>query len=228
MTPESTNAEIKVAMVSGHHSYVVVDFQQMLRAIPGVDFYPQHLEEFVHDSEEARRQYDVIAFYNYQQVAPGESDDEFTLRIAGPLEQLGESGQGIFMMHHSLTAFPRWKYWLDICGVGDTTRAFRPGPPSRTDQKLLIEVADTQHPITAGLESWDMVDETYNFDDATEGSHVLLTTEHPESMRTIAWTRQHRNARVFCLQSGHDNQTYANPQFQKIVERGVKWLAGKI
>lgn len=61
------DSEIKVAMVTGHHEYDVVDFQQLLRSIPGIDFYPQHMEDFVLDSDQARKQYDVIAFYNYQQ-----------------------------------------------------------------------------------------------------------------------------------------------------------------
>jgi type 1 glutamine amidotransferase len=63
--------------------------------------------------------------------------------------------------------------------------------------------------------------------DAGEGSDVLLTTVHPESMKTIAWTRQYKNARVFCYQSGHDNQAYANPNFRKVVARGIHWLAGR-
>ena len=218
---------IKVAMVTGHHGYDVVSFQQMLRSIDGVDFYPQHLENFVQDSEEARRSYDVIAFYNYQQTVPGEGDDEFSRRMKGPLEALGETGQGILMLHHALTAFPRWQYWLDICGMGDTTRAYRPGPGSRTDQKLRINIADRDHPITVGLAPWEIVDETYNFADAAEGSHVLLTTEHPESMGTIAWTRTHKNVRVFCYQSGHDGQAFGNPHFRTVLGRAVQWLAGK-
>jgi type 1 glutamine amidotransferase len=46
-------------------------------------------------------------------------------------------------------------------------------------------------------------------------------------MKTIAWTRQYKNARVFCYQSGHDNQAYANPNFRKVVARGIHWLAGR-
>ena len=220
--------DIKVAMVTGHHEYDVVDFQRMLREIPDIDFYPQHLEDFAIDTEEARGRYEVIAFYNYQQQTPSQDGDELGRVVKGPLEKLGETGQGIVMMHHALTAYPSWPYWLDICGMGDTTRPLRPGPESRTDQNLVIEIADPGHPITRGMTSWEMVDETYNFEDAREGSHVLLTTEHPESMRTIAWTRQHRHSRVFCLQSGHDNQTYADPHYREMVERGIKWAASTL
>ena len=222
-----TEGKLSTAVVTGGETYDVVAFQSMLRAMTEIDFYPQHLEDYLQDIWK-RDQYDVIAFYNYQQTTPGERADELGMLAKGPLEALGEGDQGILMLHHALTAFPKWQYWLNICGMGDWTTAHRPGPISRTDQRLHIEVANPQHPITSELESWDMVDETYNFADATAGSEVLLTTDHLESMRTIAWTRVHKNARVFCYQSGHDSQAFSNPQFRTVLARGVQWLAGKI
>ena len=237
-----SDSRIKVAMVTGHHPYDVINFQLMLRSFPDIDFYPQHLEDFAQDIQWSPGSwtppsYDVIAFYNYQQHTPGAEGDLFTedarvdwerVDVRGALEALGENGQGILMLHHALTAFPHWQYWLDICGMGDTTKAYQPGAESRTDQKLSIEVVDPEHPITRGMESWEMIDETYNFADTGEGSEVLLKTDHPQSMSTIAWTRQHKDARVFCLQSGHDNQTLSDPNFRKVLGRGVHWLAGRI
>ena len=73
-----------------------------------------------------------------------------------------------------------------------------------------------------------MVDETYLMNDATEGSQILLTTDHPKSMRTIAWTRQFKNARVYCLESGHDRETYVDPNYRAVLSRGILWSAGRI
>ena len=224
----TASSDIKVAMVTGHHEYDVIDFHRMLRGIPDIDFYPQHMEDFVIDSPETRAKYDVIAFYNYQQDPALEGDSKFASAMKNVLRALGETDQGIFMLHHSLTAFPGWQYWLDICGMGDTTKAYQPGAESRTDQDLHIEVVDPDHPITRGMESWDMIDETYNFADTGEGSEVLLRVDHPQSMNTIAWTRKHKEARVFCLQSGHDNQTFTDPNFRKVLGRGVRWLTGRV
>ena len=218
--------KIKVAMVTGHHEYDVVDFQQMLRAIPDVDFYPQHLEDFALDTEEARSAYDVLAFYNFQQDLLTERD-AFDRDLRRPLAELGDHGQGIFMLHHALTAFPGWLHWQEICGIGDTTKP-KSLATAKIDQDLTIEIADAEHPITKGLSSWQMIDEVYLCPEASPDSHVLLTIDHPGAMSTIAWTRNYRNSRVFCLQSGHDNQTFANAGFRTMIERGVKWLAGRI
>jgi type 1 glutamine amidotransferase len=60
---------------------------------------------------------------------------------------------------------------------------------------------------------------------AGEGSEVLLTTDHPKSMKTLGWARQYKQSRVFCLESGHDNQTWADPSFREVLRRGLLWCA---
>jgi len=53
----------------------------------------------------------------------------------------------------------------------------------------------------------------------------LLTTDHHKCMRTVAWTHQVDQSRVFCLQSGHDDAAFSNPNFRKVVQCGIAWLA---
>ena len=57
---------------------------------------------------------------------------------------------------------------------------------------------------------------------------MLLSVENDKSMKHIAWTRQHEKSRVFCFQSGHDNDTWANPNFREVLRRGIQWCAGRI
>ncbi len=61
-----------------------------------------------------------------------------------------------------------------------------------------------------------------------EGSHALLATDNPRSMRTLAWVRRHGAAQVFCLESGHDARTYTDANFQQVLARGIQWAAGRI
>jgi type 1 glutamine amidotransferase len=89
-------------------------------------------------------------------------------------------------------------------------------------------VTDSHHPITHNLKSWDMVDETYVMKDAGKDSKIFLTTSHPNSLKTIAWSRHYKKARVFCYQSGHDISTFTDPNFRKVVAQGIRWLAGRI
>ena len=124
------------------------------------------------------------------------------------LEGLGDGDQGIFLLHHALVAFPDWPLWRELSGMRQ-----RGSIPCTFDQTVHIDIADTAHQITSTLKPCDIVDETYNIDDADEDSHILLTTDHPQSMKTIAWTRTFGKARVFCYQAGTITRPTQTPVF---------------
>ena len=203
---------LTAAFITGAHTFDVPGFQAAFRSMSDIEVYPQALENFVADLGGVRDEYDVVVFYNFHRPAPD-------AKTATALESLGESSQGIVVLHHALLAFPEWPRWSDICGIDDRTFGFH------HDQGVPIRVADPAHPITNGLADWEMPDETYTMCDADEGSHILLTTDHAKSMRTLAWTRQFGKARVFCYQSGHDNATFADPGFRTVLHRGIRWAA---
>jgi type 1 glutamine amidotransferase len=138
------------------------------------------------------------------------------------LEHVGETVQGIFVLHHAILAYPEWPVWNAVVGIEDRRFGFH------EDQRMQVEVANPEHPIMRGLTGWEMTDETYTMDNAGPGSEILLTVDHPHSMRTIAWTRQHESARVFCLELGHDNSAWSEPNFRTVVERGIQWVARRI
>lgn len=224
------NGKIKTAVITGGHEYDVVGFQSMLRSLPEIDAYPQNMWDFVFDSARGPGYYDVLVFFNYHQSTPAGKDGKLepgTSKKSGAikemLEGLGDGDQGIFLLHHALKAFADWPLWRELSGM--RTRGDIGGWAE--EQTMHIDIADTEHPITATLEPFDIVDETYDIDDADEDSHILLTTDHPQSIKTIAWTRTFGKARVFCYQNGDDNQAYSNPGFRTVVGRGIQWLAGR-
>lgn len=218
------NASLRVAVVTGHHPFDVVGFHQMVRALPETDCYVQDLTDFASAPAEVRKSYDAVVFYNMHTALPGENPPWFESGIVPVIDQLGEADQGIVVLHHALLAFPESPVWSGLVGIGARTLSnYYP------DQTLRIEIADAGHAITAGLAPWTIVDETYAMAEPDdEDNHVLLTTPHSPSMRTIAWTRRFRNARVLCYQSGHDNRVYADPGFRTVLGRGIRWCAGAL
>lgn len=211
---------IRTAVVTGGHSYEVDEFRRMFRALDGVDAYVQHLEDFASSSEAERDTYDVVVFYIMPPGAP--TDDGHPWYAGKPqtaLQHLGTTKQGIVLLHHAILAYPDWPTWQQIAGIEKKEFAFH------HDQSMSIQVADAEHPITAGIGSWEMIDETYEMDEPYDDCRVLLTTTHPKSMRSIAWTRTYRNSRVFCLVGGHDHQTWQNDLFRLVLTRGIIWAA---
>ncbi|MDP6381238.1 MAG: ThuA domain-containing protein, partial [Phycisphaerae bacterium] len=217
------NCPVKVAVVTGGHFFDVPNFHRLFRAVPGTDVYIQHMEDFASSPAEVRDAYDVVLFYI---MLTGDPTDEGLPWYAGKpgeaIERLGETGQSIFVLHHAILAYPDWPIWYEISGVRKGEFGYRIG------DSLRIQVADGEHPITSGLSDWEMTDEMYEMNSPGEDSHVLLTTDHPRSMKTIAWTRRFKGSRVFCLQSGHDNDTWVDANFCELLRRGILWCAGTI
>ncbi len=215
---------IRVAVVTGGHPYDVPGFTHFFRDLPDVDAYIQHMEDFVTDPAEKRDWYDIVLFYHMLMETPTSDSPWYMERALETLGRLGETEQGIVMLHHSLVAFPEWPLWHDLVGIKDY--AFK---DYHLDQTVRIEVANPDHPITQGLPAdWEMPDETYEMSEPDRGNEILLTLDHPQSMRACAWTHTYRNARVFCLQSGHDDRTYTIPAFQRTLSQALRWCARRI
>ena len=216
------NGKIRTAVVTGGHPFEVPPFYEVFRSLPEVDFYPQALDEFTADGELAGA-YDVAVFYTMHRFAPGDDLPWYQKNVFKTLGELGGGAQGICVLHHALLAFPQWPLWSELVGIED-----RSGITPHFGQTLTVEAADPEHPITQGLPArWTLRDETYVMAEADPagGNHLLLTTRHQPSMRTLAWTWTFRRSRVFWWESGHDYQAFADPNFRRIMGIALRWLA---
>lgn len=220
------SGKIKVAVVTGGHPFDVPGFRDMFNRMPQLDVYIQDLDNWAMGRHDGTMfdAYDVFLFYNmHARNSLLSVRKDMDKRIADTLAQLGEGGQGIFVSHHALLAFADMQVWSDVCNLQDRKlQACNAGARVRTC------IADREHPITRGLNDWEMVDEIYLMGLPGDASQVLLTTDHPQSMHVLGWAHQYKNARVFCYASGHDNETYIDPTFQTVVARGLEWLARRI
>ncbi len=215
LAADAPAAAVKVAVLTGGHAYDVPNFEKLFRSLDGIQATIQTMETFFALSAAERDAFDALLFYHMLMPTPTGPAKE-------ALEHLGSTEQGLLVLHHALLAYPQWPVWTEIVGIADRKFGYH------HDQKLHINVTSVRHPITEGLKAWDMIDETYTMADAGQGSEILLTTDHPKSMKTIGWTRQHKKSRVFCFESGHDNQTWVSPDFREVLRRGLRWCARKL
>jgi len=211
--------QLELAVITGAKAHDVINFQNLFHGLPGINSYIQHIDDFAASPEHVRDRYDAVLFYFMMKEGP--SDDGLPGYRGKPkaaLEHLGQTNQGIVILHHALLAYPDWPFWSELVGIGDRTLS-----RYDHDEQVTINVVDQRHPITAGLSDWRMIDETYLMADADDDNQILLSTEHSQSMKTIGWVREHKQNRVFCLQLGHDNQSWQETNFQTVLSRGIRW-----
>jgi type 1 glutamine amidotransferase len=214
----SEDGPLRVAVVTGGHAFDVVSFTDMFRDLEGIRAYVQHMDDFVGSKRDLRDRYEVILFYTMLREGP---EDALRAVLSRPTER----GQGIVMLHHAVLAYPDWVFWDDLVGI--VNRHVDDSFQYHHDQRLSMHVADPDHPITAGIADWDLIDETYVMNEPGPQSHLLLATEHPRSMKAIAWTRSSGKSRVFCHQGGHDEQAFADLGFRRLLRAGIFWTAGR-
>jgi hypothetical protein len=210
----------KVAVITGGHPFDVQPFQRLFRSMPGIEAYIQHTDEFASGAQAVRDSYDALVFYSMFRDMPQDDGPWYAGKPKSALEHLGETTQGIVILHHALLAYTNWALWDEIVGIPERVmHSYHP------NEKIRVDIADPQHPIVEGVAEWEMIDETYMMPEATVENHIFLTTQHPRCVRTMGWTKQYKQARVFCFQSGHGEATYADPNFQAVLANGIRWVA---
>lgn len=210
---------IDVAVITGGKAHDVINFHKLFQSFQGIDSYIQHIDDFASTPENIRDLYDVVLFFFM--MLEGPTDEGLPGYCGQPktaIEHLGQTGQGIVILHHALLAYPQWPVWREIVGIAD-----RELSSYQHDERLQVCISDEMHPITRGLSDWNMVDETYLMANATGDNNILLTVKHERSMETVAWTRQYMTNNVFCLQLGHDHQAWENINFKEVLRRGIEW-----
>lgn len=185
--------------------------------------------------------YDVIIVNYYDRGSrPDLSWGEPAMRA---LEEFVASGKGLVMYHLALGAFDGWTEFEKMSGGN-----WRPDNGHHSARHdFMVDLKDTDHPITRGLRSFMMRDEELyaNLRWQPEGSyHVLATAYDDHSLyngrssqpipgdgidEPILWTTEYGQGRVFSTALGHDVPNVTQEPFAVTFARGVEWAAtGKV
>ncbi len=89
-------------------------------------------------------------------------------------------------------------------------------------------IENTDHPIMRGFGGFESWDETYVHHLHNEKNRTVLSYRvDAEGREPWTWVRDHGAGRVFYTAWGHDGRTWGNAGFQNLVERGIRWAAGR-
>jgi type 1 glutamine amidotransferase len=109
--------------------------------------------------------------------------------------------------------------WREFLGVTSRTHT--------ESFRIPVKVAAKDHPVMKGFkEDWvTPVDELYVIEKMWPNTTALATAVSPEDKKeyALAWTSEYNGARVFGTTLGHGNDTWADPVFQELLIRGIKW-----
>jgi type 1 glutamine amidotransferase len=148
--------------------------------------------------------------------------------------ELLNQGVGLVALHHTMGAFQNWPEYRKIIGgkyylkPAEEKGVQQRGSTYKHDIDINVHITDTSHPITRGMSDFQIHDETYNYCGFEKNNHLLLTTDHPDNNKSIAWVRRYGKAKVCGIQLGHDSAAYQNPNYRQLVERAIRWSTGRL
>ena len=174
------------------------------------------------ESETALKAYDVIVFTIFSRrikMLPGQAQENLLNFVKG--------GKGFFVQHLASASFAKWDEFGRLCGRKWVMGTSGHGPRS----VFKANVVKKEHPITAGLEDFDVDDELYAKLQGTGDINVLVTADSDWSNNTepLVFTLRYGQGRTVHNAFGHDRKALMTPNVQKIIARGVEWAAtGKV
>lgn len=100
--------------------------------------------------------------------------------------------------------------------------------PGHHEGRHTIEIV-AEHPITDGLDDFDLFDEYYEFELADDGVHVLAQRHRADgAVIPVLYTRTVGAGRVVYLALGHDMRSWGEPSVRTLVRRAIAWAAGAL
>ncbi len=214
--------KLQLMVVTGGHSYET-SFYKVFQDKPDWNWVNAHPPAYAYSRSLASR-CDAILLYDMAETDIGPAARK-------NLWDYIESGKGVVVLHHAILNKGYGEAWYRHVVGGLGLREPAMGIPRRStfthDVDLEIRTV-LDHPITRGLGTLHINDETYKDMWISDDVTVLMETDHPTADRPVVWVGPYQKARIVYIQLGHGPQAHLNPDFQELIRRAVLWVGGRL
>jgi uncharacterized protein len=160
----------------------------------------------------------VMHFKNYDPKVPGRKGFDNLARFV-------KRGGGLVLVHFACGAFQEFKHeFSELAG-----RAWNPKLRGHDPfGEFTVNITAQPHPITAGLQPFQITDELYTCLDGDTPIKVLAgaISKVDQKIYPMAFVLDYGKGRVFHCVLGHDTGALANEGTGKLFRRGTAWTAG--
>lgn len=211
-------------------------------------------------TSDSLQNYKAIVFYDMPGInldtAPPkatffEPNDEFKMSFINHLKK----GIGCVFIHHAIAGWPAWEEYGNIIGgrflyQEEMVRGSKkPDSGYRHDVKYKV-MKDGIHPITNGVEDFQITDELYlaeifeddinpilrsnyeftdkNFYSAARALEGEMFSNrdwsHEKGSNIVGWTKKYENSSIAYLQFGDGPSSYKNENFRKLIKQSINWV----
>ncbi|HXE81098.1 MAG TPA: PVC-type heme-binding CxxCH protein [Vicinamibacterales bacterium] len=151
--------------------------------------------------------YDALLIYaNHKTITPEQER---------ALLDFVEGGKGLIAIHCASFMFLESEHYIPLIG-GQFLR--------HGTGKFTAEIVRPDHPAMAGVKPFETWDETYVHTRHNPVNRtVLMERVDDEGREPYTWVRTQGKGRVFYTAYGHDERTWSQPGFHRLIESGILW-----
>ncbi|HEY3389604.1 MAG TPA: ThuA domain-containing protein [Prolixibacteraceae bacterium] len=218
-------SKLKILIITGGHDFDREPFFQMFDSFNNISY-----TELVHP--EARVQLETIDLASFDAVVFYDMPKSITDEEKNGYYRLLKAGKGLLFLHHSICAYQDWPEFESITGgkYYEKKKNDKFGASSyQHDVDFYVQIVHSEHqnPITRGMEDFVLHDEVYGNLEVMPEICPLLSTDHPKSNILIGWTLKKENSKIVFIQPGHDNHSYSNPDYRRLVKQSISYITTK-
>ena len=127
------------------------------------------------------------------------------------------NGGGFLALHNSQGIYPPGGLYYKLFG-GDYNG--HPKPYTFT-----VRVENKDHPITAGVEDFEIFDEQHTVKYYLDREHLLLRSIARDNLQSEAgWWREVGKGRFVYLAPGHTPEALGHPMMQRLIRNSMNWV----
>lgn len=127
------------------------------------------------------------------------------------------SGKGFIPIHCASWCFRNSPEVVELIGGQFKTHQY---------DSFTAVILKPDHPVMKDVPAFSTEDETYVHDKISKNIEVLTERVEGDHHEPYTWVRNYGDGRVFYTAYGHNEKTWTNPGFLKLVYNGIMWAVG--
>jgi hypothetical protein len=209
-TNESAQLRVLFLGDNGHHQ-PAARFRQLQPVLAERGIEMKYTDRLGDLNPRTLAEYDGLVVYANHTTMSAEQESA--------LVEFVEGGKGFVPLHCASACFGSSAKYVSLVGGRFSKHGFG---------KFRAKIIDAQHPAMTELRGFEVTDEDYTHSDIAADVQALIVRDEAGGYEPSCWTRRQGKGRVFYTALGHDEKTFGQPEFHKLVENGIRWAAGQL
>jgi putative membrane-bound dehydrogenase-like protein len=154
---------------------------------------------------------------NYDGLLIYANHDSISTSQEAALKSFVQGGKALIPLHSGSFCFRNSDWYVQAVGGQFSTHG---------TGRFTTQLLDAKHPILQGISEFETWDETYVHSQINPDIQVLMERKEGDKKEPYTWIRNEGKGRVFYTAYGHNEETWKQPEFHKLLANGILWAVG--